>query len=212
MIIVGVCGASGSGKSTLAQEIANSLNCTTRVIGQDCYYKDHSHLPFEERKKINYDSPLIFEHDELLNDAIQLQNGMAVTKKGYDYKLHIRADSDELITPPDVLILEGIHMFHDPRLVRLMSLKLYMHVDVDECLLRRIERDRIERKRTFEEIALQYRQTVKPMYDEYVSKYIRVADFAVMKGGKNKPAIDAISAYLTAKLLSERISNGAEEQ
>ncbi len=204
MIIVGICGASGSGKSTLAEEIRDSLTCETVIIGQDCYYRNHAHLPLEERRHINYDAPEVFDYDEMYADIMKLSQGVAITKKGYDYAMHMRADTDEAIAPPDVVILEGIHMFHDPRLVKEMSLKVYMHVDVDICLLRRIERDILNRGRTINNIAEQYLATVKPMYEEYVSKYIRDADFAVMRGGRNRMAIDAISAYISAKLLAEK--------
>ena len=204
MIIVGICGASGSGKSTLAREIADSLTCDTVIIGQDCYYRDHSDLPFEQRVHINYDEPDVFDYDEMLADVTTLSQGRPITRKGYDYANHMRADSDELIFPPDVLILEGIHMFREERLKQAMSLKVYMHVDKDICLLRRIERDIRVRGRSIENIAEQYLATVKPMYEAYISKYINDADFAVMRGGKNRMAIDAVSAYLSAKLLAEK--------
>ena len=212
MIIVGICGASGSGKSTLAKEIEDSLTCTSAIIGLDCYYRDHSDLPFEERVHINYDEPDIFDFDQLYADIQRLQGGLPITRKGYDYARHMRADSDELIQPMDVLILEGIHMFRDKRITDLMSLKVYMHVDIDVCLLRRIKRDIRVRGRSIENIAEQYMATVKPMYEEYISKYIREADFAVMRGGRNRMAIDAISAYISAKLLAEKFDREAKQE
>ncbi len=204
MIIIGICGASGSGKSTLAEEIKASLDCDAVIIGQDCYYIDQSYKPFEERVVTDYDDPDIFDHDELLADMDTLASGKPITRKGYDYANHVRADSDELIEPPDVLILEGIHAFHDPRLMQRMNLKVYMHVDPDMCLLRRVLRDTKKRGRSIESVAEQYQKTVKPWYDEVVSRYIRSADFAVMHGGKNKGAIDAISAYITVALWAEK--------
>lgn len=149
MIIVGICGASGSGKSTLAKEIEDSLTCTSAIIGLDCYYRDHSDLPFEERVHINYDEPDIFDFDQLYADIQRLQGGLPITRKGYDYARHMRADSDELI---------------------------------------------------------------QPMYEEYISKYIREADFAVMRGGRNRMAIDAISAYISAKLLAEKFDREAKQE
>lgn len=204
MIIVGICGASGSGKSTLAKRIQDSLSCSCVIIGQDCYYKSFPELPFEERVHINYDEPNIFDYDEMIRDLDTLESGKPITKKGYDYAAHLRADSDELIDPPEVLIMEGIHMFYDHRLLERMVLKVYMHVDTDICLLRRIKRDIKSRGRTIDNIAEQYVETVKPMYEKYIVNYITDADFAIMRGGKNKMAIDCISAYLTTKVLAER--------
>lgn len=198
MIIVGICGASGSGKSTLARELCDRLACSTRIIGQDCYYRNHAHLSFEDRCRLNYDEPEIFDNAEMYEDVMRLSRGEAITKKGYDYANHIRADSDELIQPPDVLIIEGIHMFYDPRLRDAMNLKVYMHVDVDVCLLRRIERDIKSRGRAIDNISRQYLDSVKPMYEKYISRYIYDADFAVMRGGKNRRAIDAITAYISS--------------
>ncbi|MDO5111642.1 MAG: uridine kinase [Clostridia bacterium] len=210
MIIVGICGASGSGKSTLAKAIRDNLTCNAIIIGQDCYYRDHSELPFEQRVHINYDEPDVFDYDEMLSDIQQLAEGHPITKKGYDYANHMRADTAELIEPPDVLLLEGIHIFHDKRMCDQMSLKVYMHVDKDICLLRRIKRDIRARGRSIENIAEQYLATVKPMYEEYISKYIDDADFAIMRGGKNRMAIDAICAYLMTKLLAEKYDKEQE--
>jgi len=205
MIIVGICGASGSGKSTLAKRIKDSLACSCTIIGQDCYYRDFPELPFSERLKLNYDEPSIFDFDELLADIDLLECGKPITTKGYDYVNYQRADTpDVLITPPEVLVLEGIHMFFDKRLCERMALKVYLHVDVDICLLRRIKRDIKARGRSIDNIADQYVETVKPVYEKYIANYINDADFAVMRGGKNKMAIDAISAYLTTKVLAER--------
>lgn len=211
MIVIGICGGSGSGKSTLARLISQSLSCSSRIIGLDCYYRDHAHLPFEERVRINYDEPDVFDFDELYEDIRLLLEGKPITSKGYDYANHRRADSPEFIYPTDVLILEGIHMFRDKRLTDLMSLKVYMHVDVDVCLLRRVRRDMLKRGRSIENITEQYLATVKPMYEEYISKYIKEADFAVMGGGKNPKAIDAITAYISAKLLAEKFHRQDEQ-
>ena len=141
---------------------------------------------------------------DALDRAVVLESGHPITTKGYDYANYERADKpDVLIAPPEVLVLEGIHMFYDKRLCERMSLKVYLHVDVDICLLRRIKRDIKARGRSIDNIAEQYIDTVKPVYEKYIANYINDADFAVMRGGKNKMAIDAISAYLTTKVLAE---------
>lgn len=205
MLIVGICGASGSGKSTLAARIRDSLSCSCHVMGQDGYYRSFPELSFAERARTNYDEPSIFDYDEMLRDVQALARGEAITTKAYDYAQHLRADKPDLIDPPDVLILGGIHMFRDRRLCEMMVLKVFLQVDADICLLRRIRRDIKQRGRTIDNIAAQYLETVKPMYEKYISKYIDDADFAVMRGGKNRMAIDAISAYLTTRLLAERL-------
>ena len=200
MIFIGICGASGSGKSTLADSLASALGDHALVLQQDCYYKDHSHLPVEERCRLNYDKPDIFDHDALLADVQALMNGQSITRKGYDYANHKRADTDEIITPPDVLILEGIHCFHDERLLKLMYLKLYMNVDADICLLRRIERDITERGRSIDSISEQYRSTVRPMFEQYIRNYINLADVIVARGGKNARIVEILAGYVSDEL------------
>ena len=200
MIFIGICGASGSGKSTLADSLATALGSQALVLQQDCYYRDHSHLPFEERCRLNYDEPSIFDHDALLADVQALMNGQSITRKGYDYANHRRADTDEVILPPDVLILEGIHCFHDQRLLDLMYLKLYMNVDTDICLLRRIERDITERGRSIDSISEQYRTTVRPMFEQYIRNYINLADVIVARGGKNARIVEILTGYVADEL------------
>ena len=200
MIFIGICGASGSGKSTLAQSLCDALGDHCMVLQQDCYYRDHSHLPFDERAQLNYDEPAIFDHDALLADVQALLAGKPVTRKGYNYAEHRRDDTDELIYPPDVLILEGIHSFHDPRLLELMYLKLYMNVDADICLLRRIERDIIQRGRSIDSISDQYRSTVRPMFEKYIRNYVNLADVIVARGGKNARIVEILAGYVSDEL------------
>ena len=202
MLFIGICGASGSGKSTLAEGLKKRLGDRAVVIQQDAYYKDHPHLTFAERALLNYDEPDIFDHDLLLSDMQTLLSGKPVTRKRYNYTLHAREDSDELIQPHDVLILEGIHCFHDERLCELMYLKLYMSVEPDICLLRRIQRDIKERGRDIDGISMQYLTTVKPMYDKYIRNYVSEADVIVAKGGKNARIVDILAGYVKDELNS----------
>lgn len=202
MRIIGICGASGSGKSTLAKELKAKLKGSTLLINQDAYYRDHSYLPMEERSKINYDEPGVFEHDELLYDVNCLLEGKCITRKAYDYKNHCRADiAEETIAPPNTVIIEGIHTFHDERLRDLMDLKIYISVDPDICLLRRIKRDITERGRDIQNIYDQYLATVKPMYEKYIRAYVDYADIIVAKGGKNARISDMLAAYLNSELV-----------
>ena len=201
MLFIGICGASGSGKSTLAEFLQAKLGSDRCfVLQQDAYYLDHPMLTFEERKLLNYDEPDIFDHDLLLSDIKALMAGQPITRKHYDYALHRRDDSQELIQPRDVMILEGIHCFHDERLRDLMYLKLYMKVEPDICLLRRIERDIKERGRDIDGIGMQYLTTVKPMYDRYISGYIQYADVIVAGGGRNARIVDILAGYVQDEL------------
>ena len=161
-------------------------------------------LKFEERVKINYDEPDVFEHDELLYDINCLKQGKTITRKAYDYVHHCRADlQNELISPPDTVIIEGIHAFHDERLRELMDFKLYLSVDPDICLLRRIKRDIIERGRDIVGIESQYLNTVKPMYEKYIRAYVNYADIIVARGGKNARISDMLAAYINKGLKAE---------
>ena len=200
MLFIGICGASGSGKSTLAKELKKRIGDRCFVLQQDAYYLDHPNLTFEERTLLNYDEPEIFDHDLLLADIKALMRGEPITKKQYDYANHRRADSTEMIWPRDVMILEGIHCFHDERLRNLMYLKLYMEVEPDICLLRRIERDIKDRGRDIDGISLQYRTTVKPMYDRYIRNYVTYADVIVAGGGQNARIVDILSGYVQDEL------------
>jgi uridine kinase len=200
MLIIGICGASGSGKSTLAEELCKAIGEGCTVINHDSYYRNHPHLSFEERCLLNYDEPDIFDHDLFLEDMKLLLDGKPITKKQYDYANHCRADSDELIYPSKVLIVEGIHVFYDERLCELMFLKLYMSVEPDVCLLRRIARDINERGRSIDSISMQYLTTVKPMFDKHIRNYIELADVIVAHGGKNARIVEILAGYVRHEL------------
>ena len=200
MLFIGICGASGSGKSTLARELVRDMGVKSVVLNQDAYYLDHPDLTFQERVKLNYDEPCIFDHDLLYDDVCRLMRGESITRKAYDFAQHRRADTDQIIFPAPVLIVEGIHAFYDPRLMEKMFLKLYINVEPDICLLRRIRRDIKDRGRDIDSISTQYRETVKPMYDRYIRNYIHDADVVVMKGGKDNRIVPILAGYLQSTL------------
>lgn len=203
MLFIGICGASGSGKTTLAEELVRDMGVDSVVINQDAYYLDHPDLSFEERVRLNYDEPCIFDHDLLYHDMCTLLAGGSITRKAYDFSDHRRCDTDEIITPKPVIILEGIHAFYDKRLLEKMFLKLYINVEPDICLLRRISRDIKDRGRQIDNIAQQYLSTVKPMYDRYIRNYIHDSDVVVMKGGKNARIVEILAGYLQSALKGE---------
>ena len=201
MLFIDICGASGSGKSTLAQELATMVNRSILIINQDAYYLDHPDLSFEERCRLNYDEPSVFDHDLLLEDVKKLLAGERVPKKRYDYTRHCRADVPGVFMEPhDVIIVEGIHAFYDPRLRDMMDMKLYMHVESDICLLRRIERDIKERGRQIDNISMQYTTTVKPMFDQYIRNYEQYADVIVAGGGKDAKITEILAGYINNDL------------
>lgn len=206
MLIIGICGASGSGKTTLAEELARAMKGRAVLINQDAYYRDHPDLTFAQREQLNYDEPDIFEHDQFFEDMTALKEGRPIRKKAYDFTQHRRADTNEWIQPGDVLIVEGIHVFYDPRVRELMDFKVFIRVDPDICLLRRAQRDIQERARTIEGVASQYLSTVKPMYDRWIRNYIDYADLIVAGGGKNQRIIDILGFYINFGLEDKKMN------
>jgi len=203
MLVIGICGASGSGKSTLARELEAKLNKRCVYLKQDSYYKDHSDMSFEERVHINYDEPEAFEHDLLRNDIHALREGRSITAKDYDYTEHRRCDSGVEIQPADVVLIEGIHVFYDEAVRDLLDFKIYIQVDPDVCLLRRVKRDIRDRGRSIEGVYQQYLDTVKPMYEKYIRNYVEYADLIVARGGKNARIVDILAHYINSGLIQE---------
>ncbi|HIU33931.1 MAG TPA: uridine kinase [Candidatus Pullichristensenella excrementigallinarum] len=203
MLVIGICGASGSGKSTLAEELERKIKKPCVLLKQDSYYKDHPELTFSERERINYDEPDAFEHTLLCEDLNALREGRPITRKGYDYKLHRRCDSDALIYPSDVVLLEGIHVFYDPSVREQLDFKIFIQVDPDICLLRRVQRDIVERGRHVESVARQYLDTVKPMFERHIRNYVEYADLIVARGGKNARIVDILAFYINAGMVKQ---------
>ena len=201
MLIIGICGASGSGKSTLAKTLAARLNKPCIYLKQDSYYKDHSEMTFEERVHINYDEPEAFEHDILYKDLMALKAGNPITRKDYDYTQHCRCDSNEIIAPAEVVLLEGIHVFYDAAVRDILDFKIYIQVDPDVCLLRRVKRDIRDRGRSIESVYSQYLNTVKPMYEKHIRNYVEHADLIVAHGGKNARIVDILAHYINSGMI-----------
>lgn len=203
MLTIGICGASGSGKTTLAEELARKIQGKSILLNQDVYYRDHPSLSFSEREKLNYDEPGIFEHELLHEDIAALVAGKPVRRRAYDFKVHRRADTEQMIEPADVLILEGIHVFYDERVRGALDFKIYIRVDPDICLLRRMRRDLLERGRSVDGVCNQYTSTVKPMFDRWIRGYIDYADIIVTGGGKNQRIVDILAFYINYGMRGE---------
>ena len=209
MLTIGICGASGSGKSTLAKELADRLEQRCIYLKQDSYYKDHPDMSFEERERINYDEPDAFEHNALIADLNDLRAGKPILAKDYDYTMHRRCDSGTVIYPADVVLIEGIHVFYDPAVRELLDFKIYIQVDPDVCLLRRVKRDIRDRGREIDGIYKQYLDSVRPMYEKYIRNYVNYADLI----GKEVEENDAVTGSSPTDPDSEkkqRISEYAE--
>ena len=157
-------------------------------------------MTFEERERINYDEPEAFEHTALLEDLRALRAGKTITAKSYDYTQHRRCDSGDSIEPADVVLVEGIHVFYDPRVTDMLDFKIFIQVDPDVCLLRRVKRDIRDRGRSIEGVYRQYLESVKPMYEKYIRNYVNDADLIVAHGGKNARIVEILAGYVQDEL------------
>ena len=190
-LIIGITGGSGSGKTSVTHAISEVFkDHSVVVIEQDYYYKDQSHLAFEERLNTNYDHPFAFDNDLLIQHVNDLLNDKAIEKPIYDYAQHTRSSETILIEPKDVIILEGILVLEDERLRNLMDIKLFVDTDSDLRIIRRILRDIHERGRTVESVVEQYLTVVRPMHNQFIEPTKRYADVIIPEGGQNEVAID----------------------
>lgn len=193
-IIIGVSGGSGSGKTSVSRAIFNNFpNHSIMMLEHDSYYKDQSHLSFEERLKTNYDHPFAFDTDLLIEHLEKLLNYETIEKPVYDYVAHTRSTETVIQEPKEVIILEGILILEDKRLRDLMDIKIYVDTDDDIRIIRRIKRDMVERGRTLDSVIEQYLGVVKPMYHQFIEPTKRYADVIVPEGGENHVAIDLIN-------------------
>lgn len=203
VIIIGISGPSASGKSLLANTIINELGSDqVVVVSEDSYYKDSSHLPFEEREKINYDHPEAFDHALLCEHLRVLQSGQSVEIPIYSHSQHIRLPETRSIGNHAIIVLEGILLFSDKQLRELMDIRIFMSTPLDICLIRRLKRDVVERHRSFDSVLYQYETTVRPMYLQFIEPSSRYADIIVPRGGENRIAIDMIQAKMRELLAS----------
>ncbi|MFA5524937.1 MAG: uridine kinase [Tissierellales bacterium] len=190
-ILIGITGGTGSGKSTVAMEIFGSLpEKNIVIIEQDSYYKDQSHLSFEERVKTNYDHPFAFDNDLLIEHLSQLMNGNPINKPIYDFEEHTRRKETNIVYPKDIIIIEGILILDDKRMRDLLDIKIFVDTDSDVRIIRRITRDINERGRTLDSVIKQYMSTVRPAHMQFIEPSKRYADIIIPEGGYNKVAID----------------------
>ena len=195
--IIGIAGGTGSGKSTFTNRLKDIFKDQVTVLYYDNYYKAHNDLPFEERKKINYDHPDAFETELLLEHLKMLKAGKSIECPVYDYKQHNRTDQVTIVEPRDIILLEGILVLADPRLRDQMDIKIFVEADADERILRRVVRDVKERGRDIDNIVEQYLTTVKPMHYLYVEPTRVYADL-VINSGMNDMALDVMATKINS--------------
>ena len=190
-VIIGIAGGSGSGKTSVTKAIFDHFKGhSILILEQDYYYKDQSHLPFEERLKTNYDHPLAFDNDLLIDHLQQLLHMSKWKSLVYDYTLHTRSEKIIPVEPKDVIILEGILVLEDQRLCELMDIKVFVDTDADFRILRRMQRDIKERGRTMDSVIEQYVNVVRPMHNQFIEPSKKYADIIIPEGGQNHVAID----------------------
>lgn len=192
-ILIGLCGGSGSGKSTVTEQLyakTGSERCT--VIRQDNYYKDQSHLSLEDRQKTNYDHPFAFDNDLFIEHLKMLREGKAIDMPEYDFSLHNRKKECVRMEPKDIILIEGILLFSEPRILDLLDMRIFVDTNSDVRIIRRIKRDMKERARSLDSVIDQYMETVRPAHLQFVEPSKRYADIIVPEGGYNKVAVDLI--------------------
>lgn len=201
MLIIGIAGGTGSGKTTVVNKIIKSLpQGEVAVLPQDSYYKDSSHVPMEERCKINFDEPAAIEWDLLVDHIGRLKRGETIEMPTYSYLTCTRQTETVTIHPRDVVIVEGILVLTDPILRDMMDVKVFVDADPDERLIRVISRDCIERGRTPQMVIDRYQNVLKPMHCQYIEPTKRFADLIVPQGGNNTVAIGLLTDYIDGRL------------
>ena len=197
MLIIGIAGGTGSGKSTVVRKISeNFKGSEIVVIPQDSYYKDNSHLPLEERLKLNFDHPESIDFELLIEHLQQLREGKSVEQPTYSYITCTRGEETVKVEPAQIIIIEGILIFTNSELRKLIDILVYVDADPDDRLVRVISRDIIERGKSVENVLERYEKTVKPMHLQFIEPTKRYADLILPQGGHNKVGIDILIATI----------------
>ena len=205
MLVIGIAGGTGSGKTTVVNNILRDLNAeSVIVISQDNYYKDHPELSFDERSKINFDHPRSIDFELLKEHVALLKNGVSIEQPVYSFITHSRREETILTHPQSVIIVEGILVLTDADLRDLFDVKIFVHADSDERLIRRVRRDIQERGRDLDEVLTRYQKTLKPMHQQFIEPSKNYADIIIpnMKK-KNSVAIKVLSTVIKEKLNSK---------
>lgn len=202
MLIIGIAGGTGCGKTTVVNQIINELpEKEVGIISQDSYYKDTSHLSYEERTKINFDHPRAIDFDLLVSHLKELKEHKTIHQPVYSFVKHNRTQDTILTHPRKVMIVEGILIFTNKELRDMFDIKIYVHADSDERLIRRVKRDLNERGRDIEEVLNRYQTTLKPMHQQFIEPTKEYADIIIPNNKYNTVAVDIVRT-----IINERIS------
>ncbi|MCF7973637.1 MAG: uridine kinase [Phycisphaerae bacterium] len=197
--LIGIAGASGSGKTHLAETLLERLGPDTAVVIQeDAYYRDLSHMPLEQRARVNFDHPGAFDHDLLAAHMQHMLHGHTVSCPVYDYKTHTRLNDTRPVMPRRVILLEGILVLNTARLRKLMDLRVFVDTALEVCCERRLQRDMAERARTRESVIRQFNETVRPMYLEHIEPSRQYADLLIPGEGEHTEPVNRLIARINA--------------
>ncbi|NAS11409.1 uridine kinase [Poritiphilus flavus] len=201
MLIIGIAGGTGCGKTTVVNQIINELpQGEVGIISQDSYYNDLSHLSYKERVNINFDHPQAIDFDLLGKHLTKLRQGKAIEQPVYSFTEHNRTKDTLLTHPRKVMIVEGILIMTNPAIRDMFDIKIYVHADSDERLIRRLKRDINERGRDLEEVLNRYQTTLKPMHDQFIEPTKEYADIIIPNNKYNTVAVDIVRTIINDKL------------
>ena len=204
-MIIGICGGTGSGKTTIARAIVEVVGEKKVVlVEQDSYYRNLADMPLYERHQANFDHPDSLDSDMLVNHILRLKQGLQVEMPLYDFKTHTRSDKIETIEPRPVVIVEGILIFAEARVLDLLDVRIYVDTPDDIRLIRRLKRDFTERGRSYERTMDQYERTIRPMHFEFVEPSKRHADIIIPEGGQTGVSVEFLCGLVREKLDQEK--------
>ena len=201
MLIIGIAGGTGSGKTTVVHQIMNELPETeVGIISQDSYYKATHNLSFDERALINFDHPRAIDFELLVTHLKDLKAGNTIEQPVYSFVTHNRTDDTIVTHPRKVMIVEGILILANPELRDMFDVKIFVHADSDERLIRRLKRDIAERGRDMEEVLNRYQNTLKPMHQQFIEPTKGFADIIIPNDKYNTVAIDVVRAVINQRI------------
>lgn len=202
MLIIGIAGGTGSGKTTVVQQIMNELPHTeVGIISQDSYYRETNSLSFDERALINFDHPRAIDFELLVDHLKELKAGYNIEQPIYSFVTHNRTTDTIITHPRKVMIVEGILILANAELREMCDIKIFVHADPDERLIRRLKRDIAERGRDLDEVLNRYQTTLKPMHEQFIEPTKAFADIIIPNDKYNTVAIDVVRAVITQRLV-----------